>query len=185
MSVNRPARPSPGARILAAISRLSSSLGRDLYKVVGQRLDLLGLEGLVVVVGHDAVLEALGHLGARVLDRLLDEGGVLALEDLAQVGADRALRARVGERVAGPTGRLHAREERLAVRRRAAAAAAARGLLAAGRLAARPALGPQVGEPLVELARGHDVGALAHDGVPEAAQLGAHDGERAGLGRRD
>src|SRR5215203_671919 len=86
-SVNSPARISPGARIRVAIS-LPSSLGRDLDKVVGQRLDLLRLEGVAVVRGHDPILEALRHLGTRLLDRLLDEGGVLALEHLVEVRAD-------------------------------------------------------------------------------------------------
>ena len=40
-------------------------------------------------------------------------------------------------------------------------------------------------QPLVERALGDDVGALAHHRVPEAAQLGADDGERAGLDRLD
>src|SRR5215207_9434864 len=167
-SVNRPARPRPGARILVAITLLScSSLGRDLYKVIGERLDLLRLEGGLVVVGHDPVLEALGHLGARLLDRLLDEGRVLALEDLVEVRADGPVGARVRERVAGAAGgRGAAREDRLAVGRRAAAGLAAAAAAAGG-------LRLHVLHPLVEVGLGDDVGALAHDGVAEPAQLGA------------
>src|SRR4051794_12896741 len=93
---NSPARGIPGARILVAISRPSSSLGRDLHKVIGQRLYLCRLQSVLVVAGHDAVLEALLDVGARVLDRLLDELRVLALEELVEVGADRARRAGVG-----------------------------------------------------------------------------------------
>src|SRR4051794_31749686 len=127
-STNSPARASPGARILAAISLLSSSLGRDLHKVIGERLDLGGLEGLLVVARHDAVLEALLHEGARVLDRLLDELSVPALEGLVEIRTDRAVRARVRERVAGAAGRRgRLGEERLGVRRRAAARCAAAG----------------------------------------------------------
>src|SRR3990170_3162361 len=91
-SVKSPARVSPGARMLAAITLPSSSLGCDLHKVIGQRLDLLRLEGVAVVVGHDAVLEALCDLGARILDPLLDGRGVLALEHLVEVRADGARR---------------------------------------------------------------------------------------------
>src|SRR3954452_1184333 len=97
---NTPARGSPGARILATISRLSSSLARDLYKVIGQGFDLRRLQGRFVVARHDAVLEALLHEGARILDRLLDERRVALLEHLVEVRADGPVRARVGERVA-------------------------------------------------------------------------------------
>src|SRR3954466_5494707 len=104
-STNSPARASPGARILATISLLSSSLGRDPHKVIGQRLDLLGLEGRLVVARHDAVREALLDEGARVFDRLLDELRILPLEDLVEVGPDGAVRARVREGVTGAAGR--------------------------------------------------------------------------------
>src|SRR3954451_410350 len=119
-SRNTPARGSPGARILATISLLSSSLARDLYKVIGQGLDLLRLEGLLVVGRHDAVLEALLDVGAGILDRLPDERRVALLEHLVEVGPDRPVGARVRERVTGGALGLDAREQRLAVGRLAA-----------------------------------------------------------------
>src|SRR3954451_23646792 len=137
-TVNSPARNNPGARILAAI-RLPSSLCRDLFKVVGQRLDLLRLEGVLVVGRHDPILVALCHLGAGLLDGLLDEGGVLALEELVEVRADGAGRAGVAERVAGAAcGAGGLGEERLAVGRRPAASGRrAAAATAAGRLGLR------------------------------------------------
>src|SRR3954451_7754588 len=144
-TVNSPARNNPGARILAAI-RLQSSLARDLDKVVGQRLDLLRLEGVLVVGRHDPILIALLHVGARILDRLLDELGVLALEELVEVRADRAGSARGGQRVAGRAGRARGlRQDGLGVRRRAGPARRP----TTRRGAARRLL-PLGGEPLVE-----------------------------------
>src|SRR3954452_2571698 len=58
-----------------------------------------------------------------------------------------------------------------------------RGAAAGRRAAAAP--GAQVGEPLVEVGGGDHVSALAHDGVSESAQLGAHHGVCPGLGRLD
>ena len=46
------------------------------------------------VVGHDALVEALGDLGVGLHDRLADEGRVLALEDLVEIGPDAAGGAR-------------------------------------------------------------------------------------------
>ena len=79
---------------------------------------LAGAQRLLEVRRHDPVLIAVGDLRARVDDRLLDERLVLALEHLVEVRADRAVRARVGERVAGAAVGLGGREDRLAVRGR-------------------------------------------------------------------
>ena len=59
-----------------------------------------GCQRVAVARRHDAVLEALGDLGRRVDDALLDERVVLAGERLVEVGPGAAGRARVGQRVA-------------------------------------------------------------------------------------
>src|SRR5215208_6313436 len=96
-----PPRRSPGARSLATISSSPSSLGRHRLEVVHQRRELGGWDLLLEVLGHGALGEALRDLCVRVDDRGLDEGRVLALQDLVEVRADLARRARVGQGVAG------------------------------------------------------------------------------------
>src|SRR5215207_6789034 len=111
-AMNIPARYQPGARSCAVIDVPSSSC--HLVKVLHERVELLGLQRLLEVRGHD-VAEALRDLGARVDDALLDERGVLVGERLVQVRPGSAGRAGVGERVAAPAAVV--REERLAVGR--------------------------------------------------------------------
>src|SRR3954451_3735245 len=107
------ARYQPGARNRADISRTTSSL-RRLRQELHERIDLCAAQGTAVVGGHDPLAVALGDLRVGLHDRLLDERRVLALEDLVEVRAGRAVRARLRQRVAG------------AARRRAGAALAAR-----------------------------------------------------------
>src|SRR3954447_4098300 len=94
------ARYHPGARNRADISRTTSSL-RCLRQELHQRIDLGPAQGTPVVRGHDPLAEALGDLRVGLDDGLLDERRVLALEDLVEVRAGRAVRARLRQRVAG------------------------------------------------------------------------------------
>src|SRR3954454_4141827 len=123
------ARYQPGARSRADISRTTSSL-RRLREELHERIDLRAAQRTAVVGGHDPLAEALCDLRVGLHDRLLDERRVLALEDLVEVRAGRAARARLRQRVAGAARRragavLAVREERLGVRCGSLPAAAA------------------------------------------------------------
>jgi hypothetical protein len=76
----------------------ASALGHEERDEVGELL--LG-ELLPVVLGHEVGREALGHLGIRIDDRLMDELGVTALERLVEVRPDVRRRPRVRDCVAG------------------------------------------------------------------------------------
>src|SRR3954471_20505314 len=123
------ARHHPGARNATGISG-ETSLVRHLREVLDQGIHLLGRQRIAEVRGHDAgLVTGRDHL-VRGEDRLLDEGRVLALEDLVEIGPDLALGARIGQRVARGAGRragvgVAAREDLLAVHRRPAAASTA------------------------------------------------------------
>src|SRR5213082_523511 len=110
-------------------------------------------------------------IGVGVNDRRLDEGWVLALQELVEIGTHGTARARVAERVTGGAAvgckDLLAGREVLPGSAAAGGAAAARG----GSAGARGLLG----EPAVEVCDRHDVRGLAHEGVAEPAQLGADD----------
>src|SRR5919112_2522079 len=152
----KPARYHPGALSLADISRASSL--RRVRQELHQCIDLRGTQRTLVIGGHDALPEALGHLGVGVDDRLLDERRVLALEDLVEVGAGRAVGVRLGKRVADAArGRARAvlarREDLLRVGRRAALTAAAS--------ASATALGGGPPHKGGEVRAGHHVGGLA------------------------
>src|SRR3954451_5704599 len=185
-TMNVAARYHPGARSRADISRTTSSL-RRLRQVLHERIHLGTAQGTPVIGGHDPLAVALGDLRVGLLDRLLDERRVLALEDLVEVGSGRAVRARRRQRVAGAAGRraravLAVREQGLRVGR-ARVNAAARGATARAACALWRAGLPQ---PRREVRLGHDVRRLAHEGVAEAAQLRAHDlvvADRRALGR--
>src|SRR4051795_9206818 len=128
-AMKRAARYQPAARSLVDISWTTSSL-RCLRQELHERIDLSCAEGTPVVGGHDPLRVALGDLRVGLDDRLLDERRVLALEDLVEVGAGRAARARLRQRVARAARRragavLAVREHRLAVRRGGLTAAAA------------------------------------------------------------
>src|SRR3954469_3797304 len=126
-AMKRAARYQPAARSLVDISWTTSSL-RCLRQELHERIDLSCAEGTPAVGGHDPLRVALGDLRVGLHDRLLDEPGALALEHLVEVGAGRAVRARLGERVAGAARRraggvLTVGEDRLRVGRRGLAAA--------------------------------------------------------------
>src|SRR5512133_4003972 len=128
------ARHHPGARNATGISG-ETSLVRHLGEVLDQGIHLLRRQRIAEVRGHDAGLVTGRDDLVGGEDRLLDEGRVLALEDLVEVGPDLALGARVGQRVARRAGRCAGRrvaagEELLGVHGRAAAAPSA---TAAGR----------------------------------------------------
>src|SRR4051794_6730296 len=140
------ARHHPGARNAMGISG-ETSLVRHLREVLDQGIHLLSGQRIAEVRGHDVGLETGRDHLVGVEDRLLDEGRVLALEDLVEVWPDLALGARVGQRVARGTGRrpgvgVAVREDLLGVHRRAAAATTA---ASAGR-----GLGRHLLHPLVE-----------------------------------
>src|SRR4051812_17856563 len=127
-TMNSAARYQPGARSRADISRTTSSL-RRIREELHERIDLRAAQGTPVVGRHDALCVALGDLRVGLDDRLLDERRVLALEDLVEVRAGRAVRACRGQRVARAAGRrsravLAVREQRLCVGRGRLAAAA-------------------------------------------------------------
>src|SRR3954451_6251089 len=126
------ARYQPAARNRADISWTTSSL-RCLRQELHERIDLRAAEGTPVVGGHDPLGVALRDLRVGLDDRLLDERRVLALEDLVEVRAGRAVRARLRQRVARAARRragavLAVREQGLGVGRGGAAATAAAGL---------------------------------------------------------
>src|SRR3954471_14548792 len=182
--MNDAARYQPGARSRADISRTTSSL-RRIREELHERIDLRAAQGTPVVGGHDPLGEALRDLRVGLDDRLLDERRVLALQDLVEVGAGRAVRARRRQRVARAAGRragavLAVREQRLRVGRG--------GLTAAAATTAAPAGGrARAAHPGGELRLRHHVRRLAHERVAQAAQLGADDlvgAERRAL-RRD
>src|ERR687883_1031862 len=102
-TMNSPARYQPGARSFVDISWTTSSL-RRVREELHERVDLARAQRTAVVGRHDALAVARGDLGVRLEDRLLDERGALALEDLVEVRAGRAVRARLRERVAGAAG---------------------------------------------------------------------------------
>src|SRR3954453_6146076 len=177
--MNSPARYQPGARSFVDISWTTSSL-RRVREELHECVDLARTQRTAVVGGHDALGVALRDLGVRLEDRLLDERGVRALEHLVEVRAGRSARARLRERVAGPARRRARRvlavgEDRLGAGRRGLTAAAlgtAAGLAtaaAAVRGRARPTHpgGEALGRP--------DPHGRAHEGVAEAAELGADD----------
>src|ERR671932_2280034 len=127
-TMKSPARYQPGARSLADIS-WTTSLLRRLRKELHERVDLGSTQRTAVVGGHDPLAEARGDLGVGLLDRLLDERLVLALQDLVEVGAGRPGRPGLRERVTGAArGRARAvlavGEQRLRVGRAAAGPAA-------------------------------------------------------------
>src|SRR3954463_12096353 len=131
-TTNSATRYHPGARSRADISRTTSSL-RRLREELHERIDLGTAEGTPVVGRHDPLAEALRDLRVGVDDRLLDERRVLALQDLVEVRAGRAVRARLRQRVARAARRragavLAVREQGLGVGRGGAAATAAAGL---------------------------------------------------------
>src|SRR4051812_34002931 len=172
-TMNDAARYQPGARSRADISRTTSSL-RRIREELHERIDLRAAQGTPVVRGHDPLGEALRDLRVGLDDRLLDERRVLALENLVEVGAGRAARARLGERVAGATRRraggvLAVGEDRLRVGRR--------GLAAAARLTATTTVGGRArpAHPGGEALGRPDPHGRAHERVAEAAQLGADD----------
>src|SRR3954454_16893296 len=116
-TIESPAREQPRARSLADIS-WTTSLLRRLREELHERVALGSAQGTRVVGGHDPLAEALRDLGGGLLDRLLDERRVLAVEDLVEVGDGRAARARLRQRVARPAGRrpvavLALRDQRL------------------------------------------------------------------------
>src|SRR5689334_17829281 len=95
--MNSPARYQPGARSFVDISWTSSSL-RRVRQELHERVDLAGTQRTAVVGGHDPLAVARRDLGVGLFDRLLDERGVLALEDLVEVRAGRPVRAGRRER---------------------------------------------------------------------------------------
>src|SRR3954453_12584210 len=155
------ARYQPAARNRADISWTTSSL-RCLRQELHERIDLRAAEGTPVVGGHDPLGVALRDLCVGLDDRLLDERRVLALEDLVEVRAGRAVRARLRQRVARAARRragavLAVREHRLAVRRGGLTTAAATAAAALGRA--------RLAHPRGELRLGHHVRRLAHEGM--------------------
>src|SRR3954451_18336694 len=98
-TMNDAARYQPGASSRADISRTTSSL-RRIREELHERIDLRAAQGTPVVGRHDPLGEALRDLRVGLDDRLLDERRVLALEDLVEVGAGRAVRAGRRQRVA-------------------------------------------------------------------------------------
>src|SRR5919112_4153422 len=102
MATHSAARYHPGALSLAVmVSSFPSSSTRRLLEVLHECVQLLRRQGLLVVLGHDPRVVALGDLGIGLDDRALDEAGVAALQPGVQVGPGAAARAGVGERVAG------------------------------------------------------------------------------------
>src|SRR5690348_265577 len=98
-TMNRPTRYQPGARSFDDISRTTSSL-RRIREELHEGIDLARGQRTSVVGGHDPLRVALRDLGVGLEDRLLDERGLLALEDLVEVRAGRPAGARRRERVA-------------------------------------------------------------------------------------
>src|SRR3954469_9077537 len=98
-TMNDAARYQPGARSRADISRTTSSL-RRIREELHERIDLRAAQGTPVVGRHDPLGEALRDLRVGLNDRLLDERRILALEDLVEVRAGRAVRAGRRQRVA-------------------------------------------------------------------------------------
>src|SRR3954452_18685041 len=104
---------------------MESVLLSRLKQVLYERVDLLGTELCLEVLGHDALREPGRDLGVGSLDRLLDEPRALVRDvHLGQVRPDAPARARVRERVAGATAAL-TREDRLPLRSRRSPAASA------------------------------------------------------------
>src|SRR5882757_4318011 len=97
------ARHQPGARSAWGISG-GTSLVRHDRQVLDEGIDLLCRQRIAEVRGHDVGLVAGRDHLVRVEDRLLDEGRVLALEDLVEVGPRRAGGTRIGQLVAAPAG---------------------------------------------------------------------------------
>src|SRR5919201_4801789 len=81
---------------------------------------LLIVELLPEVLGHDPGLVALRDLGVRVDDRFVDERGVLALEDVVEVRAYIPRRSRLLKGVAGGARGLRGGREDLLARPRVA-----------------------------------------------------------------
>src|SRR3954451_11604954 len=107
---------------------MESVLLSRLKQVLYERVDLLGTELCLEVLGHDALREPGRDLGVGSLDRLLDEPRALVRDvHLGQVRPDAPARARVRERVAGATAAL-TREDRLSLRSRRSPAASATAL---------------------------------------------------------
>src|SRR5919202_3769272 len=98
-TMKSPARYQPGARSLADIS-WTTSLLRRLREELHDRVDLGSTQRTAVVGGHDPLAEARRDLGVGLLDRLLDERRVPALQDLVEVRAGRPVGAGLRERVA-------------------------------------------------------------------------------------
>src|SRR3954463_7341281 len=154
MTMNSAARYHPGARNRADISRTTSSL-RRLREELHERIDLGTAEGTPVVGRHDPLAEALRDLRVGLRDRLLDERRVLALEDLVEVRAGRAVRAGRRQRVARAARRragavLAVGEQRLRVGRGGLPAAATAATTAA-------AGGARAPHPRGKLRPGHHV----------------------------
>src|SRR3954465_11575503 len=97
------ARHHPGARNAMGISG-ETSLVRHLREVLDQGIHLPARQRIAEVRGHDVGRVTGRDLLVGIEDRLLDEGRVLALEDLVEVGPDLALGARVSQRVARGAG---------------------------------------------------------------------------------
>src|ERR687885_403448 len=93
------ARYQPAARSFVDISWTTSSL-RRVREELHEGVDLARTQRTAVVGGHDPLAVPLRDLRVRLEDRLLDERGGLALEDLVEVRARRAVRARLRERMA-------------------------------------------------------------------------------------
>src|SRR5919202_4288628 len=177
-TMNSPARYQPGARSFVDISWTTSSL-RRVREELHERVDLARTQRTAVVGRHDPLAEPGRDLRVRLEDRLLDERRALALQGLVEVRAGRAVRARLRDRVAGAAGRragrvLAVREDRLGVGRgrlaaaaRLTAAAAAPAAAVGGRARAPDPRGEALGPP--------DPHGRAHEGMAEAAELGADD----------
>src|SRR5439155_24883401 len=124
-----------------------------------ERVELGARELLLEVLRHHIRLEAGRDLGVRIHDRLADEVGALALQNLIEVRPHLAARARRGKRVTRVAS--GAREESLAL-----SDAAGRRGHAAGRALLSPNPLPVVGEA-------HDDRLRPHRRMAEAAELGA------------
>src|SRR3954467_6039356 len=149
--MNRTARYQPAARSFAVMCWATSSL-RRVRQELHEGVELCGLERTLVVRGHDPLRVALRDLRVGLRDRLLDERRVLALEDLVEVGAGRAARARLRQRVARPAGRrpgavLAVREQRLGAGRGARGLPAPAPAGAAGPAAATALLRARLAHP--------------------------------------
>src|ERR1700749_1051600 len=101
MTVKARARHHPAARRAWGISG-ETSLGGHLRQVLYEGVDLLRRQRIAEARGADPGLVPGRYGVGGGEDRLLDEGRVLALEALVEVGAALAVRAGVGERVARP-----------------------------------------------------------------------------------